>query len=351
MTTYHVTGKTNDEATESFRDVLKKAVDGDTIELSYGIECQGPFLIWSKIEIIGQDPGAHTIYAPTSPVLNIGVSGVTIRQIAVHYTGPDDGVALQSVASNKPTLDNVDILGQVVFRSNLMRGGEARPQPVTHTQLNFGTVERPDNTPQLDLTIHNEGDKSWHYNVNHEAWLKISPAEGTLHPDAKQTLQVSLNNQIKTLPVDRWLDYPTGVTLSGDDIQLDVPVRIYYLPPPPKLSRIVRQGKATVQMDTTPVIFPASSNWNQPPQSRTILSESDTVWKASVVAPNWLSVFPTSLTIFPREKATLSIRPRPSMTPPPHKSYQGIIILRDGSDETVAMLSASFEYRPDSTNG
>jgi hypothetical protein len=177
--------------------------------------------------------------------------------------------------------------------------------------------------------------------------LKVIPREGTLHPDAKQTLQVSLNEHVKTLPTYEWLDYPSGVQLSGDGIQLDVPVRIFYLPPPPKLSRIVRQGRASVQMDTTPVIFPTSSTWDQAAQTRTIVSEADGVWEASVVAPNWLSVFPIGLSLEPGEKATLSIRPQPSLTPPPAKNYQGLIILRDQHNETVAMLSASFEYRPD----
>jgi hypothetical protein len=351
MTTHFVTGKTNAQASASFRQALMQAKDGDIIELDYGIECEGPFLIWSRVEIEGRDPGAHTLYASTSPVLNVGISGVTLRKIAVHYTGAGEGVAIQSPLSNRPKLVDVDVVGQVAYGSAAVSGQAAQAQPTTSTRLDFGNIEQPEQVGALPIIVRNSGTLSWHYQVRQERWLEVTPSEGYLHPDAEQTLEVRLNQNVKTLPPDQLLEYPSGIQLQGAGLQLDVPVSLHYLPPPPKLTRVTAKGDITLHVNISSVVFAPGADWNQPAQTRTIRNDSKQTWAATVIAPNWLSVFPIAFSLAPGETATLTIRPRPGLTPPPYKTYSGIIMLRDQTDETATMIPAYFDFRPEVRGG
>jgi hypothetical protein len=335
---HRVTGKTNAEATESFRQALTRAANGDKIELDYGIECQGPFLIWSRIEIIGSDPGAHTLYATTSPVLSIGISGVTLRKIGVHYAGEGDGVAIQALPGVRPALENVDIEGQVIYAA--MRKEDARAQPAASGSLDFGTVEKPDHTQPVN--IRNTGNSSWKYAVESENWLVVTPAAGYLHPDQEQTLQVALNPNIKLLPPERWLDYPAGVRLAGADMTLDIPVRLFYQPPAPKLSRLPLKSGGALQLDTSPVIFLPGSDWQQQ-LTRRLMNDTGAVMHLSVVVPAWLEVSPVEFSLAPQETRTLVFRPK-SPAPSESKALRGIVMLRDASGNTLTMISAGFDW-------
>jgi hypothetical protein len=238
---------------------------------------------------------------------------------------------------------NVDIEGQVHYAGTTPEN--ARPQPVANMPLDFGTVEQPDRAPAQPVQIRNTGSLSWKYAAHAENWLEVTPSGGYLHPDQEQTLHVRLTPNIKALPVDRWLEYPAGIQLEGADVTLAIPVRLFYQPPAPKLTRLPLATNVALQMDTSAVVFAPG---NDPSQilTRRLRNDSAAPVRLSVGVPAWLSVDPADLTLAPNETISLMFRPQPAAVPTEAKALRGIVVVRDDAGNTLTMISTAFDYTP-----
>ncbi len=213
----------------------------------------------------------------------------------------------------------------------------SNPNPISSSTLEFGKVQGWQTTPSKTVVIRNTGGQAWHYSLTKVPWLNTSSEQGTIEQGQDHAITVTLNQQVASLPANQWLEYPHALRLSDGKINLDIYARLFFV------STTTSQAQVTV--DQTHVNFKSATQWEQPPQLRSVKNTSNLPWYGKVKTADWLDVSPQQIRCSPNASIDLLIRPKPGMATQLRSSYSGAVIVCDNADVEIARIPVSFHYK------